>query len=103
MKKVLAITVVMVMLMSLAACAGGNGLTGTWTDETGMMTLKLKADGTGTLEAYIALMDFTTTNDITYTVNGDEVEICFLESGEYETATLSDGVLTYLNIHFTKK
>lgn len=103
MKKVLAITVVLAILLSLAACAGGNGIAGTWTDETGMMTLNLKANGTGTLEAYVALMDFTTSNDITYTVNGDKVEICFLESGEYETATLSDGVLTYLNIPFTKK
>ncbi len=101
-KALLAMLALTLACFMLTACAS-NSFAGKWQDESGVMTLNLNADGTGTLETYVAMFNSTTSNDIRYEQDGDALKVYFEDDTDYSLAPVSGNSITYMGIVFTKQ
>lgn len=92
-RKTLALTMVLVCLMSLVAC-GEKGLVGKWVDKTTAVDniVEFNKDGTGKMEVEgMFSIDFTYTNTddkITLTIMGNDVEYDYTLDGDKLTMTI---------------
>lgn len=92
-RKTLALTMVLVCLMSLVAC-GEKGLVGKWVDKTTAVDniVEFNKDGTGKMEAEgIFSVEFTYTNTddtITLTIMGQDVKYDYTLDGDKLTMTI---------------
>src|SRR5262245_24332614 len=80
-------------LVCMAAAACGKGLTGTYHDQSGQVTLELKSGGS----AHINLMGES--HELTYKVEGNKIKLHAVEdsadaSGDVEIVRNSDGTLS---------
>lgn len=93
-RKTLALTMVLVCLMSLVAC-GEKGLVGKWVDTTTAVDniFEFNKDGTGKMEVEgMFSMDFTytsTDDTITLTIMGQNVEYGYTIDGDKLTMTIN--------------
>ena len=84
--------IAMTVLVCIAAAACGKGLSGTYHDQTGQVTLEIKSGSS----AHINLMGES--HDLTYKVNGNKITFHAVEdstdaSGDVEATVNSDGTL----------
>ena len=96
--KIAFLLVVVLLATFLCACAG-NGIKGEWKNEETGIRIVFDGDKTGML--YAPLFGTETQNELTYTIDGDQLTIGFInEDGTVspEIVTIQDESFTYMGL-----
>ena len=104
-KRKIALLLVTIVLAALLCACAGDGIAGEWKNEaTG---IRIVFDKNGTAMLYTPLFGTETENKLTYTVDGDQLTIVFINldgsASDETTVVISDNAFTYMKLQFAKQ
>lgn len=95
----LAVLLVVILLATVLCACAGNGIEGEWKNDKTGVRIVFEDNKTGML--YVPLFNTETQNELTYTVDGDQLTIGFInEDGTVspEVVTIQDESFTYMGL-----